>query len=294
MATCSYRVSPFIRQATLAALPAFFLEGCSLFHPYPTPPDIAYQDKNSQWVVNDPGKKYEDAMAYAIETKTNYDNWLYGQAVSNGVLGTSAILLGGAALGLGTVGGSTAAVAALGTAGGAAVAIDQWVIGSPSKDPRMKAYAVGSTQLQCIIRDGRSAQPDFLADDYKTKLQQIARDKTNLDNAITDLQLALSAPPPQLPGDQLKAVRMDLAQQIVVQYRAADIIPRLFSLPGDIANAVDKTNGAAQTQALTGLPDITNLPKVTSLAAKPLAPAPAGAAKVNLTTAFDGGEKSLS
>jgi hypothetical protein len=47
----------------------------------------------------------------------------------------------------------------LATAAGATVAADQWVIGSPTKDARYKAYTNGIGQLQCVIDDAWGMVP---------------------------------------------------------------------------------------------------------------------------------------
>jgi hypothetical protein len=91
--------------------------------------------------VPDAAASFDAALGYAYQTQKNYSDWLDGQALFNQDLGLTEIALAGAAIGLGTVGGNTNAVAALAlaTAAGAIVAADQLAVGVPGKDPRYKA-----------------------------------------------------------------------------------------------------------------------------------------------------------
>ncbi|GEM_PF-6385164 len=273
------------RAARLAAcLAVAGLAGCALIDPFPDSPD---EDKARSAVSTgaergSPDATFEAAIDYARNAQANYRTWLIHQDQTNLWLGTGALAMAGAALGLGTVGGQTAAVAATGTAGGALVALDQWIIGTPSKDPRYKAYTSGMSQLQCVIDDAWAEKPRIfvLTDKSPTKaeeppkpmdasktLGELWSQQKRLERA-NDTLSATAARSICSSSPDLRAARLVGAEALADQHRAQAVALALANAPREIVAAVHTVDQNAFAQAQAGIPDISSLPKVSSIAGK--------------------------
>lgn len=131
---------PYHRKAAFAAATTglIVLNGCI------TPPHLPDRD---QAAYPDPNLGFAQAIPYAYDTQYAYNRWLDDEVQFNMYAGVTEIALAGSALGLGAVGGAKTAVTALGTAAGATISLDQFVVGSPAKDPRFTAYASGIARV---------------------------------------------------------------------------------------------------------------------------------------------------
>ncbi|MBV9860955.1 MAG: hypothetical protein JO267_02280 [Alphaproteobacteria bacterium] len=235
-----------------------------------------------------PPKNFGAALAYAYDTQKNYSEWLDHQADINLGAGLAEVALAGTALGLGTVGGSTDAVAALATAAGATIAADQWVVGVPGKDPRYKLFAGGIAQLQCVIDDSWAAAPRTMLAAMGPKPDDLAPiiAKLGSDGSViaADASALLMAEQACNSGDAevTGAARLAAAQASLAVQRAAAVATTLAGLPAQIVSAVHGIHWQAYAQVMTSLPDIGQI-KVTAVGgASKSGGAPAAAPAIRL------------
>jgi hypothetical protein len=281
----SRRVCPAI--PPLIGVTIFALAGCAL---YPDAPNKAWMDKelNSQSPSPPPHptESFELAIRYAEVSRDNYRQWLIGEQNKSLYVGGGALALGGAALGLATSGGSTAAVTALGVAGGAGIAADQWLLGTP-KDAKHKAYTSAINQLQCVIGDawGETPRPSRTSSPALASMQSVlGGDGLYADLVQANLELSTqmqgllktidSLPSSCQTGTELRDARLTLAQATAVYHRATALGAVLARAPIGIVRTVDAIDTGAFTQSQDSAPDISKLPTITSLS--PKAPAANG------------------
>jgi hypothetical protein len=220
-----------------------------------------------------PPATFKDAIQYAYDTQKNYSEWLDAQVRFNLGAGLAEIALAGAALGLGAVGGSSDAVAALGTAAGVTIAADQWVVGPPGKDPRYKAYANGITELQCVIDDAWGAVPkspelrpsgeapdqiDVINKNLAAEEKRVSDQRDVLLTVINNAATACAQDPAMMDA------RLSVAEATTAVQRAEAVRSALSAFPTEIVRAVHTIHWQAYTAAQTSFPDISTI-KVTAV-----------------------------
>jgi len=214
-------------------------------------------------------KSYEDAIDYAKAAQDAYITWLDHNSDANASLGAAAIALTGAGLGMVAANSSTKSIAAIGAAGGTAIALDQWLIGPPSKDPKVKALSNAEAQVQCVIDDARAEKPDLPADypgsrDASSVAKAVISKERILTEKAGELRSTLTLLPDSCDtSDPVRQARLTLAQATLASRRAEGISKALAAAPDDIVDAVGAIHRSALVAALGSGLDSSTIPKPT-------------------------------
>lgn len=235
-----------------------------------TPPELPDQHDSDK---GQESSSFAAAMNYAYDTQKRYAEWLDDRLSFNFYSGIAEVALAGSALGVGAAGGSSAAVTALGTAAGATVALDQWVFGSPSKDPRTMAVANGIAQLQCVITDAWSAVPKAISLRPGTPapppddLISIARGLAAQENTVVTDSTTIAAAT-DCSADETGAIPLAVAEASVSRSRSEAVRETLVGLPAGVASTVRAIHWQMYAQVAAGAPDISAI-KITPTSSAP-------------------------